>query len=112
MKSAVQFKSPAFISTTKKYKFMKNNTQIPDHNIQKKSSLSRRGFMTGATFIGAGLALGPLSWISTSARSEERNADKDNSAATNEFIEGLAELMAHSTRTPVLKKYSSRQWMA
>lgn len=79
-----------------------------------KSSISRRNFMTKTTLLGTALAAGPFSVAAKSARSTERESDDalkaeynhssgGNKTVEGDFIETLAELMSHSTRTPILR---------
>lgn len=71
---------------------------------KQDGGLNRRSFMSRTTLIGAGLALGPLSWLSASAKTVDSTPMENNlGKSSDDFINGMAEMMAHSTRTPILR---------
>lgn len=57
---------------------MKKNKQVTGANTQARRTLSRRDFVTKTALVGAGLAVGPLSWAASSAQPEEINKRSDN----------------------------------
>src|SRR5258706_3621824 len=73
-------------------------------NTQDIPAVSRRSFMTKTTLLGAGLAFGTRSWAASSDLPEGINTISDKGLpGSDEFINTLADLMAHSTRTPILR---------
>jgi len=69
--------------------------------------LSRRGFISKASLAGIAMATAPLvlnaqgNQVNEILEGNEKNIK--NEPQSEEFINGLAELMAHSTRTPILR---------
>ena len=55
---------------------MKTNKQEPESNTRDPRALSRRDFLAHAAVIGAGLAVGPLSWAASSDQPKEINKMK------------------------------------
>ena len=55
---------------------MKTNKQEPESNTRDPRALSRRDFLAQAAVIGAGLAVGPLSWAASSDQPKEINKMK------------------------------------
>ena len=55
---------------------MKKNKQATGSNRAEPRSLSRRDFLTNTALIGAGLAVGPMSWAASSDQSKEINKMK------------------------------------
>jgi pimeloyl-ACP methyl ester carboxylesterase len=85
---------------------MEKNKQIAELGI------SRHNFISKTTLIGGALAVGSSSFAAASDQpakinkglhKEENNMKKENETTSDEFINNLAELMAHSTRTPILR---------
>jgi len=82
---------------------MEKNKKTIQLNTQELPAVSRRSFMTKTTLLGASLAFGPLSWAASSDLPKKIiNRKTENETKSEEFINNLAELMAHSTRTPIL----------
>src|SRR6266536_2303673 len=91
---------------------MEKNKQITELNIENRSGISRRNFLTKTSVLGGVLVVGSSSLAAISNQyteinkgfhKEEKNMKTENSTTSEEFINNLAELMAHSTRTPVLR---------
>jgi len=58
---------------------MKKNKQATGSNTHDRRALSRRGFLANTALIGAGLAVGPLSWAASSDQPKEINNMKTRS---------------------------------
>ncbi len=88
---------------------MRNDNKQNVPGAQEKGGLNRRSFMAKSTLIGAGLAMGPWSWAKASAQSKGANVketatvEKGRGQKSEDFINGMAQMMAHSTRTPILR---------
>ena len=52
---------------------MEKNKQTTGSNTQDRRALSRRDFVANTALIGAGLAVGPLSWAASSDQPKESN---------------------------------------
>ncbi|MEJ5145291.1 alpha/beta hydrolase family protein [Sphingobacterium sp. MYb388] len=71
---------------------------------KQHGGLNRRSFKSRTILIGASLALGPLSWLSASRKTVDSTSMENNLGTSPEdFINGMAEMMSHSTRTPILR---------
>ena len=66
---------------------MKKNKQVTGSNAQEPRSLSRRDFLTNTALIGAGLAVGPMSWAASSDQPKEINKMKTRKLGTLEVSE-------------------------
>nr|WP_315242232.1 twin-arginine translocation signal domain-containing protein [uncultured Flavobacterium sp.] len=76
----------------------------------EKPKFSRRDFMTKTALMGAAMATAPLAFaaspeqINTPENNNNTiNTDQQSNPESDAFINGLADLMAHSTRTPILR---------
>lgn len=84
--------------------------QITQTTDQDKPNNSRRDFMTKTALMGAAMVTAPLAFAAGSEQSNTVNPKGNNSSFNggnntdpDTFINGLADLMAHSTRTPILR---------
>jgi hypothetical protein len=78
---------------------MENNKKTIQAVTHDTSTVSRRSFMARTSLLGAGLAFAPFARAASAHQSREINGGN----GTEEFINTLADLMAHSTRTPILR---------
>ena len=67
---------------------MKTNKQEPESNTRDPRALSRRDFLAHAAVIGAGLAVGPLSWAASSDQPKEINKMKTRKLGKLEVSDG------------------------
>lgn len=74
-----------------------------EFNNKEQQAFSRRSFMSRAAVAGAGLALAPFTLHAEPNTEVKEALTEMEETNSEEFIETLAELMAHSTRTPVLR---------
>ena len=56
---------------------MEKNKQATGSNTQDRRALSRRDFLANTALIGAGLAVGPLSWAASSDQPKEINKNEN-----------------------------------
>ena len=66
---------------------MKTNKQASGSNTRDPRALSRRDFLANTALIGAGLAVGPLSWAASSDQPKEINKMKTRTLGTLEVSE-------------------------
>src|SRR6478609_10823087 len=66
---------------------MTTNKQEPESNTRDPQALSRRDFLAQAAVIGAGLAVGPLSWAASSDQPKEINKMKTRKLGALEVSE-------------------------
>ena len=66
---------------------MRTNKQAPGSNTRDPRALSRRDFLANTALIGAGLAVGPLSWATSSDQPKDINTMKTRKLGTLEVSE-------------------------